>query len=1150
LALYLLGSPRVENDGAPVVVTRRKALALLAYLAVTGQSQSRDTLATLLWPEQSQSRARGSLRSTLSILKKDLGAAWLDAEREAVQLGPEVEVWLDVAQFRERLAACRTHGHSAGEVCPGCLTALSEAAALYRDDFMAGFSLRDSPAFDEWQFFQGEGLRRELASALERLVQGHSAAGAYEDALPAARRWVALDPLHEPAQRALMQVYAWSGQRAAALRQYAECERLIEEELNAPPEAETVELCQAIQERRVRPPAIARRGPERAGPEPTAAMPESRPAHNLPVQLSPFVGRQVLLADLAARLQSPACRLLTLVGPGGSGKTRLALEAAAAQLDSYAHGVYLVALAPLETPVAIVPTVAAALGLSLRAVVPGGARGPSSQQDAELQQLLGYLSQRNVLLFLDNVEHLLPPAWTGEPVAADLIVDLLRAAPRVKVLVTSRVQLDIQGEHLFPIPGLDVPREEGAPDAAHYSAVQLFLQHAQRVSPTFCLTVDNQAAVIEICRLVEGMPLGILLAAAWLGVLTPAEIAVEIRRSLDFLEADLRDLPARQRSMRAVFDHTWRLLTADERAVMEALSVFRGGFTRQAAQRVTGATLHDLRSLAAKSLLQRSTGSRYEIHELARQYAAEKLAQSPATHDAVHDRYSAHYVALLEQWAADLGGDRQRAALAEIELETENARAAWNWAVERLRGADRREANERGPVEWLDRAMEGLCRSLQLCGHYRGGQAGCRDAAASLAALPTEQAQRVRAKALAWQGTFGCLLGRTEDARQLLQCSLDLLDSLGSQDTRAERAFVLLQQGVLAEPTDRERARQLLEQSLALYRALNDRSGSARALRLLGFVQRLLGDYDGAWQLCQESLSIRRALGDRDGVAECLSELGWAATLQARYEEGEQLIRESLALYQEIGGRARVADGLLGLGVSLLWLGRFVEAHAGLEESVALLDELGERKPLALANNLLGLTKAHLGQYEDARRQSEVALELYRDSDNPADLGHILLVLGHVALAQKAYVEAHQWLQQGVTIYREVGVLDERVWALADLAIAAYRLGDPGEARQHLSDSLRLSLGLSNSVMLWYTLPAAALLWAEKGEVERAVELYALTLERFPTAKSRWFEDVYGQAIAAAAATLPPEVVARAQERGRALDLEATVRELAAELVS
>jgi DNA-binding SARP family transcriptional activator len=242
LALYLLGPPRLEGDGKPVELDTRKNTALLAYLAVTGESHSREALVTLLWPELEPKRARANLRRNLSVLKKALGGQWLATDRKTIGLDPSADLWLDVDQFRRLLQVWQIHGHAEAEVCPDCLTTLAEAADLYRGDFLAGFSLRDSPEFDEWQFFQAEGLRQELAAALEQLVRGHSTQGGYEAAIPYARRWLALDPLHEPVQRCLMRLYAQAGQRAAALRQYEECVHLLDEELGLSPSTETTAL--------------------------------------------------------------------------------------------------------------------------------------------------------------------------------------------------------------------------------------------------------------------------------------------------------------------------------------------------------------------------------------------------------------------------------------------------------------------------------------------------------------------------------------------------------------------------------------------------------------------------------------------------------------------------------------------------------------------------------------------------------------------------------------------------------------------------------------------------------------------------------------------------------------------------------------------
>jgi DNA-binding SARP family transcriptional activator len=235
LALHLLGPAHIELDGQPIHLDRRKATALLAYLAVTGQAHNRDTLATLLWPELDQQRARAGLRRALVALRNALGEGWLESDRETVRLNPDADLDLDVAQFRRKLDECQTHGHSPDEPCPDCLPRLSEAVSLYQDDFLAGFTLRDSLAFDEWQFFQTEELRQALASALQQLVRVYAAQGEVDAATPHARRWVALDPLHEPAQRELMTLYARSGQRVAALRQYDECKRVLEEELGVPP---------------------------------------------------------------------------------------------------------------------------------------------------------------------------------------------------------------------------------------------------------------------------------------------------------------------------------------------------------------------------------------------------------------------------------------------------------------------------------------------------------------------------------------------------------------------------------------------------------------------------------------------------------------------------------------------------------------------------------------------------------------------------------------------------------------------------------------------------------------------------------------------------------------------------------------------------
>lgn len=326
LNLFLLGQPRLERDGQAVEVDTRKAIALMAYLAVTGESHSRDALATLLWPDYDQTHARAALRRTLSALNKALAGDWLEIDRESIGLNPAAALWLDVAEFQRRLAGC--HGHPAETVCADCLTPLTEAVALYRDDFLAGFTLRDSPDFDEWQYFQTESLRRELAGALELLVRCHTLKHEFDPAIACARRWLALDSLHEQAHRELMRLYAWAGQRGTALRQYRECVRILDHELGVSPLDETTQLYTTIQENRLAPPPIATPKETPAPPPPTPVVATPPPAVRPRQYDYPLVGRAAEWAVLLAAYTASCANghLVVLQGEAGIGKTRLAEE--------------------------------------------------------------------------------------------------------------------------------------------------------------------------------------------------------------------------------------------------------------------------------------------------------------------------------------------------------------------------------------------------------------------------------------------------------------------------------------------------------------------------------------------------------------------------------------------------------------------------------------------------------------------------------------------------------------------------------------------------------------------------------------------------------------------------------------------------------
>jgi len=481
--------------------------------------------------------------------------------------------------------------------------------------------------------------------------------------------------------------------------------------------------------------------------------------------------------------------------------------------------------------------------------------------------------------------------------------------------------------------------------------------------------------------------------------------------------------------------------------------------------------------------------------------------------------------------------------MAEMEVEVENARATWNWAVERV--------PERAQVERLDQAMEGLGLFYEWRARYEEGEAAFRAAAGRLAEMGQGTVGRVRIRATTWQALFTSYLGRFETARQLLQRGLGLLEgpAFAGQDVRREKAFVLWQLGRIEHTSGtKEQARQLAMQSLSLYRALGDRWAAANVLSNLGFVAQAMGQFDKARRSHQEALDICRALGDQRGIVRSLKEIGIALAHRGQFQEAERLIQESVTFGRELGDQIRYAAGLARLAHVSAWEGAFTEGLSLSEEGLSVLDGLGASFGLANARSLVGSIEAHLGQYDRARVHLKRALAFAREVGSQWTIGATLFYLGHVALAEGQYIDAQRWLRESGDVFQESGDRSDVGWPLALLAGSARGLGRLLEARKHLCEALQISAEIRDVPTQMYALPVAALILADLGEAERAVEIYALASRYGFVANSRLWEDIAGQRIAALAATLPPEVVAEAQARGRARDVEATVKELLADL--
>ena len=653
IKISLLGSWQIDQTTGQIKKElRRKEQGLLAYLAVeSSQSHSRDSLIGLFWPDLPQSDARNNLRVALSRLKRHFrDSNTLASSRHTVRFNHNDQVHLDVSQFLALISQAETHAHRSLSACHTCQEQLKQAVHLYREEFLSGFFLEDCLVFEEWLFVWRERLHVQVLKLLAQLVQVAEDSGRFADSEQYARRQLELDPLHEQAHRQLMRALYAQGQRSAALNQFKACAAILQAELGVEPEVETTLLQQAIEANSL---DLAR------------ATAES--AHQarliLPETTTPFIGRETELEQLAQRLAERQYRLISLVGPGGIGKTRLAVQAARAQLDNFPDGVYFVPLEGVQSATEIPSAIAEAMALSFTA--------SAASPQAEMMQIL---QDKNLLLVIDNLEHVLDEG-------ASFLLELVNNAPDLVLLVTSRERINAQIEDMFRLRGLSYPELGHERDGGHYAAIRLFVDRAHRINKTFGLTEANLPDVVAICRLVEGLPLGVELAATWARDFSVQQIATSLQADFDLLETDLRDVSARHRSMATVFEHSWRSLTEKEQAVLAQLSVFRGGFTLATAQAITGASPLLLTRLRYKSLIRSSGSGRYTMHELLRQLSQRKLQENGDTEEQTKARHGHYFLTLVQEQAPRLNRDDAALASALLRLELDNIRQAWRWVI-------------------------------------------------------------------------------------------------------------------------------------------------------------------------------------------------------------------------------------------------------------------------------------------------------------------------------------------------------------------------------------------------------------------------------------------------------------------------------------
>ncbi|MCL4263757.1 MAG: tetratricopeptide repeat protein [Anaerolineae bacterium] len=990
------------DDQSVTGFASEKELLLLCYLLLSPGEHSRPQLAGLLWGEMREERARANLSTAVYNLRQIFPNA-IDADRKTATFNPHQPVWLDTAVLQQAL-------NEDAET-------LEAAVAHYRGPFLEGIYPQDAPELEMWLQQERERWRLLALTGLDRLAQQQGQAGEWEKAITSLRRLLDLEPWREESHRSLMRLLARTGQLNAALVQYESCRALLEEELGVKPMAETTAVCQRIQAARQR-------------PQPP----------NLPPQPTPLVGRAAELGQLFTWFNDPARRLITVAGPGGSGKTRLALAAASDQAYAFLDGVVFVPLAEAASRAGLMQAIAAALGLTLAV-------------GAEQEQLLSYLRDKEILLLLDNIEQALEPA-------ADLVVALLESAPQLRLLVTSREYLQLRWETRLPLTGLLTPPTT-AVDITAFDAVQLFMQMGQRVQPDFTLA-GQETAVADLCRLVEGTPLALELAASLLDTESPPQLLAQIKQSFDRLATTMRDVPVRHRSLRAVFDHSWALLTAAQQAALARLALFRGGFKPQAAVAVAGASSALLAGLAAKTLIRATTDGRYALHELIRHYALEQLEDGQQAAMA----HAVYFAAQVQQATDALHGSAQTAVAHQLLADVDNIQAAWQTGTN-IANAD-----------LLLQMAPGLTRFYQVAGLYGAGATAFAAAAATLPAVA--DLHLYWAIFLLEQHEYGAALTAVTTAVEL---GLPNPALVAQANQVAASAHLRL--------GDLTAAQTMAARALTEAQAANLPFLQAQAWRILGMVREQAGDYAVAEDALRQALTIYETSGDPLGLAQTCQGLAAIYFRRNDHKAARSLLEKALAVQRQVDpsglSSARV---LVSLGSVTYNLNQREEARRYFQEALAVFRQSGDRSGEALAADMLGRMAAFACQFDEARVYFEQALALCRAIGQTKRMADAQRHLADLALSLGAYSEAEELLTAVWQTYTAIQDRRSAGTTLTRLALLHHYQGDDKAAQERAETALTIAEEVGSPMLHGYALTSLGLALRGQEQWEKSTAVY------------------------------------------------------------
>jgi DNA-binding SARP family transcriptional activator/predicted ATPase len=1240
LSISLLGSPQITLDGNPIKIPTSRTMPLIAYLALTGQAQPRETLASLLWTDSSQKRALAALRTTLWRLKSAGLDDWIELNRNDIVLNPRRNIEIDVLKFKTLLDKCNTHGHPPSQICLFCTPALTEAIELYRGEFMAGFNISKAPSFDDWRMQQSGTLETLYLNALERLVRCHRTFGDFNLAIHYARIWLSNDRLNENAHFQLLQLYSITGQRTAGISLFRHYKEILSRELGIEPTEELTALYKQIvsgqrtpvSKQKLKTPVFliadiekfalywARVGDKKNeilstytnlvketaqrfggfvlqrsdnnitllfengqplhfavtvhlklkktdwgefGPpnirmvlystilegenpdnftlltraassllsiswggqivftDQTLRLLDMPPGSNIkdlgfhflnetdgsvhvyellhphlpviehpPLQLSvqqlinfpvldpPFVGREQELKELSHLLISPEDRVISLVGPGGVGKTRLAVQVASLVIEYFPDGIYFIPFTSIEDPEFIPILLADVLKFSFY--------GPTDHID----QLRKYLHQMKVLLVIDNFEHL-------RVEGAKLLAFLLAQAQYVKILITSRERVNMIAEMIFEVHGLPVPASVLVENAGNYDSVKLFLQNAQRTFPKFSYQ-NNSEAIIRICQLVDGIPLGILLASTWVRVFSCPEIASEIKKNIGFLTTSAPDIDPRHRSLRAVFDNSWKLMSEEERRILRRLSIFQSAFTTSAALEICDATPFLLSAFTDKSLLSHRQDDRFEMLTTFHQYAYSMLEANPDELTATKVRFCNYYAGFCTLKQPELNTSIQLKALSEITSEIENIRTAWGWMVDFDRW------------DLISNVKEPLLTYHVIVGNYVHGGELFRLALTKLNILNVPDLDLIRA-------------------------SMQQLSS-----------WMTFRNGFITEGI------QGLIESLKTFRLYNSHLDIAITLQFLSEANRITGKPQHGIAYIEEAIKLLQndAIPRSNYViainAHCQSLLGTLLTQIGAFEQAHLNFQTSLATHKRIGTHYGTVHPLMGLGMLAYLQADFLQARDLYLQALETATYMNDQRDLVLIHNRLGAVYEVIANTPESYRHVLSAVKLCHET---GDHRLTAIIINNLAYQQLRYLhqpaESISTYHKCMEIFSNIGDLRGITYSSYDISKAYLKAGLVDEAWNYCLQSLNTAMTLDSTPLILHALHGFANLYAQTHEFERALRLCYL-IENHPQIEPDTQKRVIVSRVELEA-FLPSDIIHTARSWGETNHLPEVISQILAE---